>query len=81
MSVLDLPLDPTGCAYSSLYQADRMNFRFAIICHGRTFFTNSKRRWKRHYRAATKRNLPGTWLINRDGYFVWWKIRLSDDCF
>lgn len=72
---LDTPLDP-GNAYVSTDGGGRFNY--AVICRGRKLFTNSKARFKRHYRAARRRGLSGTWFKRRDGELVWWRIRLSD---
>lgn len=73
---LDSPLDPSGDAYTEMRVA--ANFRFAVICRHRTLFTNSPRRFKRHYRAASRRGLAGTWFKRQNGIFVWWRIRLSE---
>ncbi len=78
---LDGRLDPYGDAYLSL-SGDGV-FKYAVICRHRVHYTNCKKRWKKHYRAACKRNLPGTWLHWTDGSlgpsYTWWRIRLSDN--
>jgi hypothetical protein len=83
--ILDLPMDPEGDAYTSLhFKPLNLNFRFAIVCREKTFFTNNKKRWKKHYRAASKRKLSGTWFEQEKsygqytGYFIWKKMRLSE---
>lgn len=77
MSAFDLPLDPEGDAYTAFLGDDR--FRYAIICRGRKHYTNSKKRFKAHYRRASRRGLPGTWFKKDDfGMFRWWKIVLSE---
>ena len=78
MSRLDLPLDPEGDSYTQLMCAEVGRFRYAVACRHRIFFTNSKRRWKRHYQAAKRRGLPGTWFVNDGERFNWSRIRLSD---
>lgn len=82
--ILDRPMDPEGDAYTSIpVKPMNENFKYAVVCRHKTFFTNSKARWKKHYRAASKRKLPGTWFEKEKsygqytGYFVWKKMRLS----
>lgn len=76
MNVLDLPLDPDGDAYTSFVGDDR--FRYAAIVSHKTFYTNSKKRFKRHYRLCRRRWLPGTWFKKDDfGIFRFWRIILS----
>jgi hypothetical protein len=84
-SNLDKPLDPKGNAYTSL-KGDGQ-FLYAIICDGKIHHTNSKKRWKRHYRAASKRHLSGTWFYwtqdvwGGPDYYTWWRIRLTNEDF
>lgn len=75
----DAPLDPEGDAYGDFVGDDR--FSYAVVCRHRAFYTNSKRRFKKHYRLARRRSLPGTWFKKDDfGIFRFWRIVLSDDC-
>jgi hypothetical protein len=74
MHWLDGPIDP-GNAFIAL--GGYSKFKFAIICRHRLLFTNSRTRFKRHYRLACRRGLPGTWFKYDSGHFRWWRIRLS----
>lgn len=72
----DAPLDPEGDAYTAFVGDDR--FRYAIICRHRVLYTNSKRRFKTHYRRARRRWIPGTWFKKDDfGIFRFWRVILS----
>jgi hypothetical protein len=75
MVSLDDPLDPKGDAYTSFIGDER--FRYAVICQHKTLYTNSRKRFKRHYRIAKRRGLSGTWFKKNSGVFQFWRIRLS----
>lgn len=75
MTDWDAPLDPDGDAYTSL--SSENEFQYAIVCRHRVLYTNSRKRFKRHYRIARKRGLAGTWFKKEYGVFRWWRIRLS----
>jgi hypothetical protein len=34
---------------------------FMIRARGRTFYTNSAYRWRRHYKLCKRRRIPGVW--------------------
>src|SRR5580658_4705456 len=82
---LDSPMDPKGYAYVELQGNGR--FTYAVICDGRKHFTNNKARWKKHYKAAKKRGLAGTWFVWDSHpifglpYYRWCKILLSVNAF
>jgi hypothetical protein len=37
------------------------SFRYKVNAHGIVRFTNSYRRWRRHYLMCKRLNIPGTW--------------------
>ncbi len=76
---LDSPIDPQGDAYAAVV-APRV-CQYLIICRHRVLHTNSRRRFKRHYKIARRRWLPGTWLRwnEHDRLYRWWRIILSPD--
>lgn len=43
---------------------EEVGFAFMVRSHGRTFYTNSERRWRLHHRRAARMRIPGE-------YFRW----------
>jgi hypothetical protein len=75
-SYWDEPMDPKGDAYTAFVGDDR--FRYAMIVRHKIFYTNSKKRFKRHYRLCRRRWTPGTWFKKDDfGIYRFWRMILS----
>ena len=78
MKWLDDPVDPQGCAVTEL--CSDKPFKYCCMTVQRTFYTNSRRRWRRHYRLCKRRNRPGTWLQKDDtGVYAWSRMILSEN--
>lgn len=71
-----------GSAFLAYYSEKAEQFKYCILLEDRIYFTNSKRRFKEHYRCSKKRKINGTWMKRRIGYngryyYSWWRIRMK----